>query len=53
MNGDDELLNLSLTEAAGKVRTREVSPVDLVQAALRRIRATDDVLRSYITVFEE
>ena len=53
MSGDDELLNLSLTEAASKIRTREVSPVDLVQAALLRIRATDDVLRSYITVFEE
>ena len=53
MSGDDELLNLSLTEAASKVRTREVSPVDLVQAALARIRATDDVLRAYITVFEE
>ena len=53
MSGHDELLNLSLTEAASKVRTREVSPVDLVQAALLRIRATDDVLRSYITVFEE
>ena len=53
MSGDDELLNLSLTEAASKVRTREVSPVDLVRAAVLRIRATDDVLRSYITVFEE
>lgn len=53
MSGDDELLNLSLADAASKVRTREVSPVDLVQAALARIRATDDVLRSYITVFEE
>ena len=53
MSGYDELLNLSLADAASKVRTREVSPVDLVQAALARIRATDDILRSYITVFEE
>lgn len=53
MSGDQELLNLSLAEAAAKVRAREVSPVDLVQAALARIRATDDLLRSYITVFEE
>ncbi len=53
MNGDPQLLNLSLTEAADKVRSREVSPVELVQAALARIRATDGVLRSYITVFEE
>ena len=53
MSGYDELLNLSLADAASKVRTREVSPVDLVQAALARIRATNDILRSYITVFEE
>ncbi len=53
MSGRDELLDLSLAEAARKVRAREVSPVDLVQASLARIRATDSVLRSYITVFEE
>ena len=53
MSTDSQLLNLSLTEAADKVRSREISPVDLVQAALARIRATDGVLRSYITVFEE
>ena len=53
MSGDDELLGLSLAEAARKVRAREISPVDLVQASLARIRATDAVLRAYITVFEE
>jgi aspartyl-tRNA(Asn)/glutamyl-tRNA(Gln) amidotransferase subunit A len=53
MTGHDELLNLSLADAARGVRARRVSPVDLVQAALARIRATDDRLRSYITVFEE
>jgi aspartyl-tRNA(Asn)/glutamyl-tRNA(Gln) amidotransferase subunit A len=50
---NDEVLGLSLAEAARKVRSRELSPVDLVQAALARIRATDDTLHSYITVFEE
>ncbi len=53
MSGDAQLLNLSLSEAADKVRSREVSPVDLVRASLARIRATDGVLRSYISVFEE
>ncbi len=53
MSGDAQLLNLSLCEAADKVRSREVSPVELVQAALARIRSTDGVLRSYISVFEE
>ena len=45
------LLELTLAEAARRVRRREVSPVELVEAALARIRAHDDVLRSFITVF--
>jgi aspartyl-tRNA(Asn)/glutamyl-tRNA(Gln) amidotransferase subunit A len=53
MSADSQLLQLSLAQAAHKVRSREVSPVELVQACLNRIKATDDVLRSYITVFEE
>ena len=40
------LLELTLAEAARRVRRREVSPVELVEAALARIRAHDDVLRS-------
>ena len=53
MSRHDELLNLSLVDAARQVRAGQVSPVDLVEAALARIRATDGRLRSYITVFEE
>jgi aspartyl-tRNA(Asn)/glutamyl-tRNA(Gln) amidotransferase subunit A len=53
MSGPDELLDLTLADAARRVRARELSPVDLVQAALARIRATDDALHAYITVFEE
>lgn len=49
----NELLELTLAEAARRVRTREVSPVELVQAALSRIHLCDHVLRAYISVFEE
>jgi aspartyl-tRNA(Asn)/glutamyl-tRNA(Gln) amidotransferase subunit A len=48
-----ELLELGLAEAARLVRARKVSPVELVEASLARIRAHDGVLRSFITVFEE
>jgi aspartyl-tRNA(Asn)/glutamyl-tRNA(Gln) amidotransferase subunit A len=48
-----ELVGLTLTEAAGLVARAEVSPVDLVDACLERIEATDDTLRAYITVFYE
>ena len=48
-----DLLELTLAEAARLVRERAVSPVELVEAALARIRAHDGVLRSFITVFEE
>ena len=47
-----DLLGLGLAEAARRVRSREISPVQLVEAALSRIHATDDTLRSYITVFD-
>jgi len=47
------LLELGLAEAARLVRARKVSPVELVEASLARIRAHDGVLKSFITVFEE
>ena len=48
-----QLLELSLAQAAKLVNSREVSPVELVDACLARIRAVEDRLRSYITVFDE
>ena len=48
-----ELLELSLAQAARLVRTREVSPLELVEACLARIDAVDDRLASYITVFAD
>lgn len=53
MSADSSLLNMTLAEAAHRVRSRQVSPVELVQAALQRIRAIDAGLCAYITVFEE
>ncbi|HVY07612.1 MAG TPA: amidase [Burkholderiales bacterium] len=47
------LLELTLAQAAALVKSREVSPVELVDACLARIGAVNDRLRAYITVFEE
>jgi aspartyl-tRNA(Asn)/glutamyl-tRNA(Gln) amidotransferase subunit A len=43
----------SLAEAAARLRRGELSAVDLAQAALERIAATDGALGSFITVSEE
>jgi aspartyl-tRNA(Asn)/glutamyl-tRNA(Gln) amidotransferase subunit A len=48
-----DLLGLTLAEAARLVRQRKVSPVELVEAVLARIKAHDGILKSFITVFEE
>lgn len=48
-----DLLELTLSQAARLVRERKLSPVELVEASLARIRAHDGVLKSFITVFEE
>ncbi|MBL6750491.1 MAG: amidase [Nevskia sp.] len=47
-----DLLELSLCEAAALVKSRAVSPVELVEAVLARIHAVDGRLHAYITVFE-
>ena len=49
----EDLLDLSLTGAARLVASREVSPVELVDACLARIEAVDDKLHAYIRVHEE
>src|SRR3954465_13984776 len=49
----DDLLELSLTEAARLVSAREVSPVQLVDACLARIEAVDEKLHAYIAVYSE
>ena len=48
-----ELLELSLAQAARLVKSKEISPVDLVGACLDRIKSVDGRLSSYISVFED
>ena len=48
-----ELARLTLAEAAGLVKQREVSPVELVEASLERIAQVDPQLKAFIRVFEQ
>lgn len=48
-----DLAFLSIAEQAQLIRTREISPIELVQVYLNRIDQWDSVLRSYITVCAE
>lgn len=47
------LISLTLAEAAGRVKSGEVSPVELVDASLSRIEAVDPKLSAYISVFAD
>ena len=49
----DGLLDLSLADAARMVRTKEISPVDLTDAALKRIETLNPDLRAFISVYEQ
>lgn len=53
MSTATDILNLSLSEAARLVRTGALSPVELVEASLARIAATEPRLHAFITVFDE
>lgn len=50
MARSDELLNFNVSELAGKLRAKEISPVELTAAYLDRIEKTDARIRAYITV---
>jgi Asp-tRNA(Asn)/Glu-tRNA(Gln) amidotransferase A subunit family amidase len=50
---DEELTSLGLTEAAELIRRRAISPVELMQAYLKRIERLDGKLISFITVNAE
>ena len=45
-----DLTTMSMAEAAAAIRRRAISPVDLVQACLRRIEQHNEALHAYITV---
>jgi len=49
----DELSSMSASELGPLIRTREVSPVQLVEAQLARIAGMDDVLRAFTYVDAE
>ena len=49
----DELHTLTIVEAAERIRTGKLSPVDLVEAHLHRIAALDGRLHAFITVTAE
>lgn len=48
-----ELTELTLWQAAGKLRAREISSVELTRAYLQRIEQHDSKIRAYITVTAE
>ena len=50
---DRKIHFLTIREAGEKLRSRELSPVELVRASLDRIEAIDDQLHSFITVLKK
>ena len=50
---EDQLHYLTIQEAGDKIRQRELSPVDVVQASMDRVEATEDRLHSFITLLKD
>jgi aspartyl-tRNA(Asn)/glutamyl-tRNA(Gln) amidotransferase subunit A len=50
---DMELVTLTIQEAAGLMKTKQISPVDLTKAHLERIHQIDNRLNSFITLTPE
>lgn len=46
----NELLRLSLVEVAGRTRRRDVSPVEVTEAALRRIEEINPTINAFLSV---
>jgi hypothetical protein len=45
-----DLCNLSLREVAQRLRAKDVSPIEVTQACLDRINATDNKLKAFVVV---
>ena len=50
---DSDLIRLSLAEAAHLIRSKAISPVELTDAHLARIRAVNPRIAAYISVYED
>jgi Asp-tRNA(Asn)/Glu-tRNA(Gln) amidotransferase A subunit family amidase len=48
-----DLLQLGISDVQGQIRTRELSPVELVRAYLERIERLNPALNVYLTVMAE
>src|ERR1700687_2721292 len=48
-----DLLFLGAAEAGRLIKARQLSPVELVGAFLRRIEAVDDAIHGYVTVIAD
>jgi aspartyl-tRNA(Asn)/glutamyl-tRNA(Gln) amidotransferase subunit A len=53
MSSFDELLSFDVSSLSEKIRSRQISPVEVTEAYLDRIQETDTRLRAYITVTAE
>lgn len=51
--GSSELAMLSLSEASQRIRAKKVSPVELTEACLARIRAFSPKTNAFISVMRE
>src|SRR5215218_10220897 len=49
----EDLCDLPLLEVAEKIRTRQVSPVEVTERVLARIDALDHTLNAFVTVLSE
>src|SRR4051794_36785932 len=47
------MLHLSLGSLASKIRTKQISPIEVTQGLLERIDSRNDALNAYITVLHE
>ncbi len=49
----NELIYMSATDLADKIKEKQISPVDVVQAYLNRIEAVDSKVNAFITVMSD